>query len=72
MTLRIHGELAMRRNRTRRLLIALGLCGVSLSSCSSTWLIPTRDAAVEGLSDFVALTVFNVLDQWINLGDPAF
>jgi hypothetical protein len=50
--------------------MAVGLCGGLLSSCTSAWLVPTRDAAVDGLSDFVAQTVFNVLDQWIDAGDP--
>ena len=60
----------MTRHITRLLLMVLGVWGTSLSSCSSTWLFPTRDAAISGLSDFISQTVFNVLDQWIDLGDP--
>lgn len=60
----------MRRFLRRSLLITVGVCGGLLPSCTSVWLAPTRDAAVDGLSDFVAQTVFQVFDQWVDLGDP--
>ena len=60
----------MRRFLNRRILMAVGMCGGLLTSCTSAWLVPTRDAAVDGLSDFVSQTVFSVLDQWIDTGDP--
>jgi hypothetical protein len=60
----------MKRFLKRRIMMAIGMCVGLLSSCTSGLLIPTRDAAVDGLSGFVTQTVSDVLEQWIDIGDP--
>lgn len=60
----------MRRSWNWCVFAAIGLCGGVLSSCTSAWLMPTRDAAVDGLSQFVTQSVFDVLDGLLHRDDP--
>lgn len=46
-------------------LMVVSLGGLTLSSCTTGWLIPSRNAAVNGLSDYIKQGVFNILTGFL-------
>ena len=60
----------MNRMKKWCMIVAVGLSGGAVPSCNSTWFVPTREAAVDGVADFVSQTVFTLLDGIVDLGDP--
>ena len=60
------GEINMKKKFKRISLLAIALAGTTLPSCTTGWLIPTRDAAVAGLSSFVTQAVIGALNDVTN------
>lgn len=56
----------MKRAYKWALAMMLTVAGGTMSSCTTNVLMPTRDAAVDGLADFVSQTVFDVLTSFVS------
>jgi hypothetical protein len=62
------GEFEMKKRIKRLGFLIIATATATLPSCTTGWLIPTRDAAVAGLSNFVTQTVISVLQDATNSG----
>lgn len=55
------GVVKMKRANKKLVAAIMALAGGMVSSCTTNILMPTRDAAIAGLTDFVNQTVYDIL-----------